>query len=148
MTPAEVGLMLTYAKTLDQRLRIPEDRDERELMANAWAGLLADVSPEIARIAVDRHYRSSGTTITANVILTHWRNQKSRDAYAANQGQNWRRCRITACSCTHTECADGWLDEETTVVRNGATYRQVERCPRCAAYLDETKREREAGRPW
>ena len=148
MNVIETAQMLTYAKTLDQRLRIPEDHDERQIMANAWAGLLAEVPSETARMAVDRHYRSTDATITANVILTHWRNQKSRDAYAANHGDFERKCTVSACSCTHTECTGGWLDDEEVMVRNGRRYITAMRCPKCASDLAETKREREAGRPW
>jgi hypothetical protein len=148
MNPAEIAQMLTYAKTLDQRLRIPEDRDERNLMATAWAGLLAEVPPTLAKSAVDRHYRHSSDTITANVILTHWRNQKSRDAYAANYGDGGRVCTVSACSCTHTECTRGWMDDDDIVFRNGRQYVTASRCPKCAEYLGEIKRERESSKPW
>ena len=148
MTPAEVAQMFAHIKTLDQRFRIPEMQEERDLMIGSWSGLLGDVPMAIAHDSVGRHYAATSNTITPNVILMRWRSEKSRTAYDANQGQNWRKCRIPACSCTHTECADGWLDEEVAVVRNGMTYRQVQRCPRCSAYLEEIKRQRDSGKPW
>lgn len=44
-----------------------------------------------------------------------------------------RRCRFhDLCACTHTECRDGWMDEETTVVGlNGRRYTAVQLCPPC-----------------
>ena len=62
-----------------------------------------------------------------------------------------RRCRHhDICACTHTECRDGWLDVETTVVNgNGASYPAVERCPNCedaGKMADELGRTKTAGR--
>lgn len=44
-----------------------------------------------------------------------------------------RRCTFwEVCICTHTECRDGWLDDDTTVVgANGRSYAAAQRCPRC-----------------
>lgn len=52
------------------------------------------------------------------------------------------------CSCTHAECFGGWLDEDIINHRNGQTYTASDCCPRCSAYLVETARQRNSGRPW
>lgn len=58
-----------------------------------------------------------------------------------------RRCRFhDVCVCTHTECRDGWLDIESTIVNAaGRRYAAVERCPVCGeaqSMAEETGRAR------
>lgn len=44
-----------------------------------------------------------------------------------------RRCVYHAiCVCDHTDCRDGWLDEESVITNNmGRNYPAVRRCPHC-----------------
>jgi hypothetical protein len=59
MTPTEVHALLAYASAIDPSIR-RNDPDERRLQAAAWHTLLADVDPDTAKAAVERHYAVPG----------------------------------------------------------------------------------------
>ena len=40
------------------------------------------------------------------------------------------------CRCTHTNCWDGFLDQETTKTAGNQVYPAVRRCPQCAVARD------------
>ena len=133
MNGIEAMTMLTVASGMDGRIEVSAEQGD------LWAGALEDVSLEEAMWGVGQHYRISPLRVMpADVInLVMQRRQareerEARTAGAANPRNSYRSCGNPHCTCPHTMCYKGWLDELVAETRfDGKVYWAAQRCPEC-----------------
>ena len=102
----------------------------------------ADVQPELVAEDLAPLF-GSGAAYMADMVAAVARGEDPRTvtrpagvrvrSYSPEAEARERVCRFPdICVCTHLECRDGWLDEETAVVNGqGKSYPAAQRCPQC-----------------
>ena len=140
LTTDELSNLLTTLAALDTH-HATQSQEKFAQKIDAWALILEDVDYQHALAAVQRHYldpnaKAITPALVRQMAIRSAPAPRSSSSSPDDVARRERACNSPTCRCTHLECWNGFLDEETTIERDGRSHVAVKPCPTCRSALE------------